>query len=251
MNVGAPHISIVIPTYNERDNIERTLSGVIAILPSKACEIIVVDDDSPDRTWEFVERLSSKMPSVRLIRRTGMKHDLVSSAMEGFSAARGAILGEMDADGSHQPQAIVALLEAIENGCDLAVGSRHVAGGSVVAWPVHRLLLSKAATTMVRVLLRIELCDPLSGFYLVRREIYERMAATATPGGFKVLLELCVRDRPSHFAEIPIVFHNRTRGVSKLSASVVFHSFVAATRLIAFNLRRPKSQSRPRLGGRA
>lgn len=250
MNVGTPRISIVIPTYNERDNIQQTLSDVTAILVGKDYEIIVVDDDSPDGTWELVERLSTTMRSVRLVHRTAVEHDLVRSIMECLCAARGAILGTMDADGSHQSQAIPALLKAIENGCDLAVGSRYVAGGSIVAWPAHRLLLSKAATKAVRLLLQIELRDPLSGFYFVRREIYERAAETATARGFKLLLELCVRGQPRCLAEIPIMFHNRARGVSKMSATVIFHSFVAMMRLMAFNLEQVGSANPSRLGGK-
>jgi len=243
MSLCSPRISIVIPTYNERDNIGETLSGVTAILAGSEYEVVVVDDDSPDRTWEVVEGLSATMTSVRLIRRTAVKRDLVRSVLEGLRAARGTILGKMDADGSHLPRHIPALVQAIENGCDLAVGSRYIAGGSIVAWPTHRLWLSKTATKILRSLLQIELCDPLSGFYFVRREIYERMAETGTVRGFKLLLELCVRGRPRHFAEIPIVFHNRAHGVSKLSAPVIFHSFVAVLRLVAFNLRRPNTKS--------
>jgi dolichol-phosphate mannosyltransferase len=229
-----PRVSIVIPTYNERDNVEQTLASLTANLPQEDYEIIVVDDDSPDRTWELVERLSTTKPAVRLVRRTAAERDLVRSTMEGFRVARGAILGAMDADGSHPPQAIAALIDEIEHGHDLVVGSRYMAGSSIVGWPAGRLLLSRLATRAVRLLLKIELHDPLSGFYVVRREIYERVANTQALGGFKLLLELYVRGRPGRRAEIPIEFRNRARGASKLSLSVIIHSFMAMLRLMLF-----------------
>ena len=220
----------MIPTYNERDNIEPLLTSLIRALNPWRFEILVVDDDSPDHTWEVVERFSATRPEVRLVRRKAPR-DLAQSVMEGFSVARGAILGSMDADGSHEPAAVPVMLRTLESGYAMVIGSRHVAGGSISGWSWHRRVLSQAATWVTRALLRLPIRDPLSGLYLIRREVYELATRSAWPRGFKILLELYVRGAPRGVVEVPIHFRNRSRGRSKLSVRVLWHGIAGVVAL--------------------
>jgi dolichol-phosphate mannosyltransferase len=230
-------VSVVIPTYNERDNIEEILRNVAGALEGKDYEIIVVDDDSPDRTWELGEQLAAEIKGVRIVRRTGVVRDHAQSVMQGFNMAGGAIIGAMDADGSHDIEVLPRLVEEVEKGADCAVGSRYVKGGQVSEWPIGRQVLSRGATWVVRRVLGLQMKDPLSGFYMMRREVYERAVKTASPQGFKVLLELCVRGHPQKVVEIPIRFKNRVRGESKLRADVVLHGASSVLYLAWFRAR--------------
>ncbi len=229
-----PHLelSLIVPTYNEKENIEAILHGLVCALEGRRYEIIVVDDDSTDRTWELVEMLSSGTPAIWLERRRGKKRDLAQSIMEGFGLAQGDILGCMDADGSHPPEAISQLLETCENGFEMVVGSRYIVGGSTSGWPLGRQALSRAATVVTRSLLGLPIRDPLSGFFLLQRAVYERAIDVANPRGFKILLELYMRGRPSSVMEVPIHFHNRRVGRSKLSAKVLYQGVVGMLSLM-------------------
>jgi dolichol-phosphate mannosyltransferase len=232
-------VSVVIPTYNERYNIEEVLRSVASALEGRDYEIIVVDDDSPDRTWELGERLAAEMKGVRIVRRTGVARDHAKSVMQGFSMSRGAIVGAMDADGSHDIGVLPLLVDAVEHGVECAVGSRYTRGGQIEQWPIGRRLLSRGATRLVRSVLGVPIRDPLSGFYMIRREVYERAVQSATPKGFKVLLELCVRGRPTSVVEIPIRFKNRIRGESKLRPRVILHGVLSVVSLACVRIRVP------------
>ena len=227
-----PELSLIVPTYNERENIEAILNRLVNALEGRRYEIIVVDDDSMDRTWELVGRLSSRTPSIRLERRVGKKRDLAQSIMDGFGLARGNILGCMDADGSHRPEAISELLDRCEDGFELVVGSRYIVGGSISGWPLGRRALSRAATVVSRSLLGLPISDPLSGFFLLRRAVYQRAFGVANPRGFKILLELYMRGRPSSVTEVPIHFQNRRVDKSKLSTKVLYQGVVGMLSLM-------------------
>ncbi len=234
--VVVPTVSIVIPTYNERGNIEQVLRAAADALKNESYEVIVVDDDSPDRTWEIVEQTAKEVPGIRLLRRTGGIRDQAHSLMDGFKISRGGILGKMDADGSHPASALPELLRTIEAGCDVAVGSRYASGGTIAGWPLGRRILSRASTTAVRLLLGLKIHDPLSGFWLIRRELYERALRDTIPKGYKILLELCVRGHPNRIGEVPIHFQNRSRGKSKLRPALLFHAIALTTSLVKANL---------------
>jgi len=232
----ATDLSLIIPTYNERETIEGILCATVRALGNRSFEVIVVDDDSPDRTWEIVEHLSAMTPVIRLLHRTGSRRDQAHAVMEGFRISRGAILGKMDADGSHEPRALPQLIEAIENGFEVAIGSRYSPGGTISSWPRHRRILSKVSTIVVRLLLGLEIKDPLSGFWMVRREVYDRTATFPTSDGFKLLLQLCVRGRAQRIAEVPIDFHDRMGGKTKLRAAVIFQSLAMTVSMAVANL---------------
>ena len=227
MSAGRIQISLIVPTYNERENIEPLLRTLSKVLSHTCHELIVVDDDSPDCTWKIVECLALEIPEIRLVRRKAAHRDQAQSLLEGLRVSHGAILGSINADGSHPPEAIAALhATMVEGEFEMVIGSRYIVGGAISQWPWHRRTLSKLATAVTRSLLRLQITDPLSGFYVVRREVYERAIETATPRGFKFLLELYVRGRPSSVAEVPINFTNRIRGKSKVSLLVLYQGCV-------------------------
>jgi dolichol-phosphate mannosyltransferase len=234
-----PQVSLVIPTYNERENIEAILRATVQSLEKqRSYEVIVVDDDSPDRTWAIVEGFAATSPSIRLVRRTLERKDQAQAILAGFRTSRGAIVGKMDADGSHDPGALPQLLAAIDAGFEVAIGSRYVNGGAVASWPLRRRVLSRMATGIVRTTMHLDIADPLSGFWLMRREIFERAATYPASGGFKVLLQLCVRGQARKIAEVPIQFRDRIRGKSKLRPMVLVQSMVSLVSLAAESVHR-------------
>lgn len=168
----APLASLIVPTYNERDNVVPLLDQVRAALADRAFEIWVVDDDSPDETWRVAEAYGAAHPEVAVLRRRG-ERGLSAAVVEGFRHARGAVLAVMDADLSHDPALLPALIDAVEGGADVAVGSRRVPGGGADVWPWYRRLASDAATHLARRVLDLSLADPMSGYFALRREVFE------------------------------------------------------------------------------
>jgi len=208
-------ISVIVPTYNERENLEELFERVAGALEGREFEIIVVDDDSPDRTWEKAEELAKKYP-VKVIRRTN-ERGLSSAVIRGFREANGEIFVVMDADLQHPPEVIPKLIEVVENGADIAIASRYVEGGKVENWYWWRKLISKGAIMVGRVALpRIRnIKDPVSGFFALRREVIEDVELN--PVGFKILLEILIKGKYSKVVEIPFIFGLRSSGESKLS----------------------------------
>lgn len=214
--------SLVLPTYNEADNLPQLLT----LLGDKSLgcvdEIIVVDDNSPDGTWEIVESYGRKDPRVRGIRRVG-RRGLSGAVVEGFQAARGDILGVMDADLSHDPAVLPEMIRRIEGGADVVVGSRRIPGGGADKWPWHRHVTSGAATSLAKMVLPLPLSDPMSGYFVLRREIFEGVKDRLRPKGYKILLEILWRARPCRIEEVPFVFKDRKQGYSKLTPKVMLH----------------------------
>ncbi len=208
--------SIVIPTYNERENIGRLIPMIFSTLRKAGirAEVIVVDDNSPDRTWEAARELGKRFP-VRVVRRKG-KLGLSSATIEGFRAARGDVLGVMDADLQHPVDVLPDMIRGLER-YEMTVGSRHVPGGDVGKWSARRKLLSKAAIAMARPLTQLK--DTTSGYFMVRREVLE--GSDLNPRGFKICLEVAVKSG-ARIKEIPITFGTREHGESKLSQNVMW-----------------------------
>lgn len=214
--------SLIIPTYNESRNIGSLLDKINFILNEKKInfEIIVVDDNSPDETWKIVEEIAKENSHVRLIKRL---HDrgLSSAVVEGFRAAKGTILGVMDADHSHDARILPDLIRLVSDGkANCAVGSRRVTGGGVDEWPLHRKLFSGFATGLARFLTRVSIQDPMSGFFCISRSVFESVQSRLKPKGYKILLEILVRANSLEVKEIPYVFSDRKQNDSKLSFSV-------------------------------
>lgn len=211
-------VSVILPTYNERDNI----AGIVhRILDSLECdvEILVVDDDSPDKTWQLARQEFEDDPRVRVIRRRNCEKGLSQSVQRGFTEASGEYVAVMDADYQHPPETLVNLFGALDGGADIAVGSRYGSGGGVEDWSRSREYISRGTTLATRLVLPSARCvsDPLSGFFAVRREAIEDLHLE--PKGYKILLEILSKSVDLEVVEIPFVFQNRHAGESKLDAT--------------------------------
>ncbi|MFP4497322.1 MAG: polyprenol monophosphomannose synthase [Vulcanimicrobiota bacterium] len=213
-------VSIVIPTYNEREGIEKVIERISKTLhfARKEYEIIVVDDNSPDGTWHLCQELTEKFP-LRVLRRTDKK-GLSSAVIDGWKIARGDILGVMDADGSHDEKILPHMIEEIEEGkIDLAIGSRYVPGGGTKDWPWFREFTSKTAIKFARPVTKLK--DATSGYCVFRRNIIEDVELD--PIGWKIVLEVQVKGNYKKYEEFPIVFKDREKGKSKLSQGAIIN----------------------------
>lgn len=210
-------VSIVVPTYKEAQNLRplvKRITDAMLQLPAQY-EIVVVDDDSRDGTDEIIAELATEGHPVRLITRIG-KRGLSSAVIRGFKEAKGKILVCMDADISHPPESIPQLLEQLgDSEVDFVIGSRYVAGGMTEEnWGLFRWLNSKVATLLARPFTRAK--DPLSGFFAIRRNVFER-GTSLSPIGYKIGLELIVKCGCTRIREVPIGFVDRKFGQSKLN----------------------------------
>jgi dolichol-phosphate mannosyltransferase len=215
-----PFFSLVIPTYNEAANIAKivkVISQVLTEILSDDYELIVVDDDSPDRTWEIAESLIPEYPQLRVLRREG-ERGLSSAVVRGWQMARGEVLGVIDGDLQHPPHILRKLLTAIERGADLAVASRNVDGGGVSRWSFSRRFLSRGAQILGLIILPEVLgriSDPMSGYFMLRRSAIS--GVNLNPIGYKILLEAIGRGRIDRIVEVGYVFSERQQGESKVT----------------------------------
>ncbi|MCE4601341.1 MAG: glycosyltransferase family 2 protein [Desulfurococcales archaeon] len=221
--MNKPRVSVIIPTYNEADNIELLLDRLTSVLRAEGFEdyeIIAVDDNSSDGTCDIVRRKSREDPRIKCILRVNEK-GLSSAVVEGFKNASGEILVVMDADLQHPPETVPRLVEAVMRGADVAVASRYGRGGGVAGWSRLRLLMSRIATIGVKILVREakRTTDPLSGFFAVRRDALR--LGDLKPKGFKILLEILARHPCLKVVDVPYVFQRRHGGESKLGFFVV------------------------------
>lgn len=211
-------VSIILPTYNERENIKELVSIISKIFSENNLngEIIVVDDNSPDGTGAAAEELKGKYP-VEVIHREG-KLGLASAVIEGFSKAKGEILGVMDSDFSHDPGIIQDMISPIIKGeADFTIGSRYIKGGGIEEWPLTRRITSKAAILLASPFVRVK--DITSGFFFMHRSVIDR--AKINPLGFKICLEIIFKGNHKKIKEVPYVFTNRKKGKSKFSVKEI------------------------------
>ncbi len=215
-------LSVIIPTYNERENIPFLIKRIEKVLPRNIFEIIIVDDNSPDKTYEVVQDIASKKTWVRGIRRFN-SFGLSSAIISGFSAAKGDYFLVMDADMQHDEKILPDFIKAFEDGSDIIVASRKSHGGKIEQWAAWRKLLSWIASKMATILLPIQVSDPLSGYFGIRRNVFNDLALRIKPRGFKILLEFLAHSKGYKISEIGYTFRPRQHGESKLSASVVYN----------------------------
>jgi len=215
-------VAIVVPTFDEAENIERTIDGIASVLGEWRWEIIVVDDDSPDQTSEIVRRISQQDPRVRLVHRIG-RRGLSSAAIEGFMACTAPIVGLIDADGQHDESILPKMIQRlIHEDCDLVVGSRYSGEGSAEGLSPLRKWVSSFATKLSSLILRGELHDPMSGFFVMRRTFLLSVVRSLSGMGYKILLDIASSAPPSlRIAEEPYHFRKRHSGRSKLDLNVV------------------------------
>ena len=218
-------LSVIIPTYNESQNITKMLDIVSSCLPAAAnAEIIVVDDNSPDGTGKIAEEYARKARTtgtceIRIINRKDEK-GLSSAILTGIRASVGESVVVMDSDFSHPPETIAKMIEEMKrSNCDIVVASRYVEGGSITGWPFKRKLISRGATKIAQRSLGIKIKDPMSGFFAFRRHIIRNINFDAI--GYKILLEILVKARGAKVREIPYNFTDRKSGKSKLDRTVI------------------------------
>lgn len=220
---------VIIPTYNEKENIEKIIRKIFSL--NHFFEILIIDDGSPDGTADIVKQLQTEYPALHLEQRSG-KLGLGTAYIHGFKWAlerpEYAFIFEMDADFSHNPEDLIKLRQACLDGADVAIGSRYVKGVNVVNWPMSRVLMSYFASMYVRLITGINIQDATAGFKCYRRRVLEKipiekirfvgyafqieMKFTAIKYGFKVV-------------EVPIIFTDRTEGVSKMSTRIFREAF--------------------------
>lgn len=261
------NLSIIIPTYNESENIIDLLSRITKLFSfssSVTTEIIVVDDDSPDETGRLVEYYSRhntdfrnpnpsqldnivserETCSVRVIHRSH-KTGLVSAILEGIKCSLGQFILVMDADFSHSPELIPRMIHELESpDIDIVVASRYTTGGSIVGWPFKRRLISKGAVKIAKYGLPIikDVKDPMSGFFALKRHVIQDI--TIDSAGYKILLEILVKANNARVKEIPYTFTDRKAGKSKLDRAVILDYIKAIYHLYRYGQRSLKTQAK-------
>jgi len=216
-------LSIVVPTFNERDNVEKLIEHIERALPDVRWEILFIDDDSPDGTADVVRALAQAKPYVRCLQRIG-RRGLSRAVIEGLLASSAPVVAVMDADLQHDETILPTMLDRIQHSqTDIVVGSRYCAGGSIGGWDSQRAAMSRFATMLSRTVVTQQLTDPMSGFFMIRRETFQRIVRRLSGEGYKILLDLFASSpEPLSFSEVPYTFRERTAGESKLDSAVVW-----------------------------
>lgn len=220
--VTSPTLSIVAPAYNERPNIRPLVAVITAAMGDTPWELIVVDDDSPDGTCREVAAVAREGAPVRAIRRVG-RRGLASAVVEGAMSARAEIVAVMDADLQHDERLLPRMLEVLATtDTDIVVASRHVAGGGMGDWDMGRQRMSNLATWAAKLLIGETVTDPMSGFFMTRRAVFDAAIYDMTQQGYKILLDLLTSSpHQLKVAELPYVFRNREEGESKVDVMIL------------------------------
>jgi len=244
-----PQVSIILPTYNESQNIVDIIKLIHENIPKGInTETIVVDDNSPDGTGKIVEDYISNIKkiaenTINIIHRKA-KNGLSSAILNGIQNAKGETIVVMDSDFSHPPQIIPKMIEAFKQyQCDLVVASRYITGGNIHGWTTKRKLMSKIATIIAKKGLGVKTKDPMSGFFAFRKNIIKELNFDAL--GYKLLLEILVKTKGIKVKEIPYTFENRKFGSSKLNSSIVIDYFKSVLRLYKYGKISEKQEGRP------
>ena len=227
-------VTVIIPTYNEIENIDSILKAVRSSVPG--AEILVVDDNSPDGTGQQAEKTASEIGRVRVLHRPG-KEGLGTAYRDAFKLVLDGdtdVIITMDADFSHDPQTIPLFLDAIKNGAEIVVGSRYIKDGMSVNWPLHRLLLSKWGNRYTAFMLKIKVHDCTTGFRALTVQSMRKIKALSTVSqgyAFQTeLLFLAARVGEVKIVEVPIIFHDRKYGKSKMNGRIIRESMLLVTR---------------------
>ena len=219
--IGLPDLSVVVPTFNERDNVAKLYRKLEAALAGLAWEVIFVDDNSPDGTWEVVRDLARHDSRVRCVRRIG-RRGLSGACIEGILASSAPYAAVMDADLQHDETQLPKMLALLKGGqAELVVGSRYVEGGSADSFDSKRAGFSAFATSIARRVLGVDIADPMSGFFMIRRDKFEQLAPKLSTQGFKILLDIVATAQGElRTVEVPFSFGTRLHGESKLDSMV-------------------------------
>jgi dolichol-phosphate mannosyltransferase len=214
-----PELSVIVPTYSERENVAEVVRRLRSCLAGLSWEVIFVDDDSPDGTAAVVREIACRDSRVRCVQRIG-RRGLSSACIEGALASSAPYVAVMDADLQHDERLLPEMLKVLKDGdIDVVVASRYARGGSVGDWGQSRIWVSRVATWIGRTLLRAELSDPMSGFFMLRRSALEESVRNLSTIGFKLLLDIFASSpRPLRFIELPYEFRARRAGESKMDS---------------------------------
>lgn len=222
---GAVELSIIIPTFNERANIAELVKRLEQALGTIKWEVIFVDDDSPDGTAAVVKHIARHNTRVRCIHRVG-RRGLAGACIEGMLSSAASLVAVMDADLQHDETLLLTMYEAIHQGADLVIGSRYLTQDSLVnGFSSIRRVGSQVVTKLVQKVLRVKCSDPMSGFFMIRREKMESACRKLSQDGFKILLDILVFHPDIRIIELPFTFRQRQVGESKLSFKIVVEYF--------------------------
>jgi dolichol-phosphate mannosyltransferase len=216
-------LSVVVPVYNEQNNVRQIVEALRGVLAGRSWEVIFVDDDSPDGTSDVVRELGRMDRRVRCVRRIG-RRGLSSACIEGMLASTARYLAVMDGDFQHDEWLLPRMLDVLSSEeVDIVIGSRHAPGGGLGNWQPERARMSRVATRISRGILHAPLSDPMSGFFMIRYEAFAERAHRLSGIGFKILLDLFVSGtRPLRFRELPYRFRGRHAGASKLDIRAIW-----------------------------
>ncbi len=215
-------LSVIVPTFNEAENLPLLLPKILDTLEScdVEVEVIVVDDDSPDGTWQVAEQFAANDSRIRSVRRVSDR-GLSPAVLAGMAVATGNVLAVIDGDLQHDESILPALLADVLAGSDISVGSREAEGGSYGEWSPVRRAISWCGKQLARKATGVSVSDPMSGFFAISRERYEAVRGDVNPRGFKILLEFLARGEKPTVTEVGYEFRNRVHGATKLSGSVL------------------------------
>lgn len=240
-------ISIIIPTYNESENILKILKSIKEIVPKNIkMQTIVVDDNSPDGTGiivdEYIKNLRNAANYTIDVIHRKTKEGLSSAVINGIKYAKGETIVVMDSDFSHPPQVIPKMIKALNSSCQLVVASRYINGGKISGWPIKRKLISKFATVIAKKGLGVKSNDPLSGFFAFKKNILNGIKIDGI--GFKILLEILVKTKNVNILEIPYTFSDREEGSSKLDTNTIIDYCKSVWKLYRFGRLAKQSEKR-------
>ena len=233
MSFSPLRLSVVIPTFNESGNVAELLRRLEQTLGKTGWEAIFVDDDSPDATAALVREMARTDARVRCLQRVG-RRGLSSACIEGMMAAAAPVIAVMDADLQHDETVLPKMLERIDAGAEVVIGTRYAEGGSTGDWNESRKTMSLLATRMSRMILKQPVSDPMSGFFMLRREVLDGCVRQLSGMGFKILLDVLASvARPPLLAEVPYQFRDRLHGQSKLDNMVIWeYGMLLADKLV-------------------
>jgi dolichol-phosphate mannosyltransferase len=220
---AAPELAVVIPTLNERDNVPIVVQRLNRVLAGIAWEAIFVDDDSPDGTADVVRALARTQPNIRVLQRLG-RRGLSSACIDGILSSAAPYAAIMDGDLQHDENLLPVMLAKLKaERLDIVIASRHIKEGGVGEWQRSRIMISDFASKLGRLVVKADLSDPMSGFFMIKRDAFTEAMRSLSGQGFKILLDLFASaPRPLAFAEVPLNFRPRLHGESKLDAMVAW-----------------------------
>jgi dolichol-phosphate mannosyltransferase len=224
--LGTPELGIVLPSYNERDNIVPVLDGLRKVLASVPYEVILVDDDSEDGTADYARTVAADFPELRVIQRIN-RGGLASACIEGMMASHAPFLAVMDCDLQHDERILPDMLATLKRDhLDIVIGTRHADGGGVGEFAAHRQFISDAGRRLSQLIFRERVSDPMSGFFVLDRSFLEEVVRNVSGVGYKILLDiLASARRPVRFKEVGYTFRSRIHGTSKLDLLVALEYF--------------------------